>query len=135
MTERTVSELMNRDVVTVGRNDSLTVAEQTMVAGEFRHLPVLNEDGELAGIVSHRDIYHSAFVKALGHGVAAKNKMFDMLLVKEVMSEHIISTTADAPLSEAATTMLEHKVGCLPVLDQGKLVGILTESSFVRQFA
>ena len=61
--------------------------------------------------------------------------MLDMLIVKEAMAVDVVTTTPDTPLSEAAATMLERKIGCLPVLEGDKIVGIITESDFVAQFA
>jgi CBS domain-containing protein len=98
----------------------------------IRHLPVLDEDGLVCGVVSQRDLFRGALAKALGYGQTAQQKMHSMLLVKEVMSTTVVTIGPHEPLANAARLMLEHKVGCLPVLDGEKLVGILTESDFVK---
>ena len=54
-----------------------------------------------------------------------------MLVVKEVMTTELVTTTPDMPLTEAARLMAHRKLGCLPVIEEGKLVGILTEGDFV----
>jgi CBS domain-containing protein len=96
---------------------------------------VLDEEGRLIGVLSQRDLFHSGLVKALGFGTHAVQKTLDDLLVKEVMTTQLITTEPDKPLKEAASIMLAHKVGCLPVLEGPKLVGIITESDFVRLHA
>jgi CBS domain-containing protein len=131
-TRRRVGDVMTREPVTLNRNDKLTLADDVMRLGRIRHLPVLDDDGEsLAGIVSQRDLFRGALARALGYGWHAQTKVLDTLVVKEVMTTAAITTTPDTPLEEAARLMFEQKVGCLPVLERGRLVGILTEADFV----
>src|SRR5262245_44244932 len=126
-----VRDCMTKDVVTLDPNDGLVTAEDVMRLGRIRHMPVV-EDGELVGIVSQRDLFHSALVKALGYGTRATQKARESLLVKEAMTTSVTTTTADTPLADAAKLMLDGKIGCLPVLEGKRLVGILTESDFVK---
>lgn len=127
-----VRRLMTQVVKTLQRNDQLTIADDVMREQRIRHLPVLDEDGLVCGVVSQRDLFRGALAKALGYGQTAQQKMHAMLLVKEVMSTTVVTIGPHEPLANAARLMLEQKVGCLPVLDGEKLVGILTESDFVR---
>ena len=127
-----VQDLMTHDVFTVDRNEALLTADRVMALGRVRHVVVLDEDGRLAGVVSQRDLFHSGLLKALGYGTHARAKTLDTLLVKEVMTTDPITTTPGTPLKQAASLMFNNKVGCLPVLDGDKLVGILTEGDFVR---
>lgn len=127
-----VRDVMTRDVVTLDRNDKLLVADDLMRLGRIRHLPVVDEDGRLAGIVSQRDLFHSGLIKALGYGSHAQRQALDMVVVKEAMRSEVVTTTPDAPLREAALLMLERKIGCLVVLDGQQIAGILTESDFVK---
>ncbi|MCB9589902.1 MAG: CBS domain-containing protein [Polyangiaceae bacterium] len=129
---RSVADVMTKDPETVDPNDQLLNAEQLMNNHRFRHLPVVDEDGLLVGVLSQRDLFHSALLKCAGFGQHGIDKLLDMFLVKEAMKTDIVSITPDAPLSAAAELMLERKLGCLPVLDGDRLVGILTESDFVR---
>jgi CBS domain-containing protein len=126
---------MQRDLHTLGRNDKLSVADDVMRQGRIRHMPVLDDDGRLAGIISQRDLFRGALLRALGYGSRAEEMMLETVPVKGAMTEEVITTTPDTALATAAGLMLEHKVGCLPVLQDGRLVGILTESDFVRQAA
>lgn len=130
-----VRELMTREVATLQRGDKLSLANNVMQLGRIRHMVVLSEEGGLAGIVSQRDLFRGALVKAFGYGTVAQKKVMEAILVKEVMSTEPLTTTPDALLSEAARSMSERKIGCLPVVEDGQLVGILTEGDFVAFFA
>lgn len=128
-----VRDLMSRDVATVHRNDRLLIADDVMRLGRIRHMPVLDdESGELVGILSQRDLFRGALARALGYGEHAQQKVLGMLLVKDVMTNDPVTVAPDDPAEHAARRMLERKIGCLPVVEEGKLVGILTESDFVR---
>jgi CBS domain-containing protein len=126
---------MSRVVRTVGRNDQLAVADRLMKDERIRHLPVLDEDGLVCAVVSQRDLFRGALLRALGYGGRAEESMLRQVVIKEAMSETVVTTGPDAPLAEAARAMVEHKVGCLPVVEGEKLVGILTETDVVRLVA
>ena len=123
--------MMTSYVATLKRNDKLTLADDVMRLGRIRHLPVLDSDGEVVGILSQRDLFRGSLARALGYGEHAQKKVLDSLVVKEVMTTDVATTAPDVPLAEAARTMLTRKIGCLPVLEGGKLVGIVTEADFV----
>jgi len=126
---------MTHEVATLQRNDKLSVADNVMKLGRVRHMIVLDEDGALAGVLSQRDLFQGALVKAFGYGTVAQKKVMDTLLIKELMSTELYTTTPDTPLAEAAQLMAERKIGCLPVVEDGKLAGVLTEGDFVAYFA
>jgi CBS domain-containing protein len=127
-----VKEVMNTEVVTLGRNEKLSPAEQLMRQNRIRHIPIVDDDGKLSGVITKTDLFRGALLRSLGYGTHAEDKLLNMMAIKEVMSERLHTTTPDTPLSEAAAIMLEHRVGCLPVVDNGELVGILTEGDFLR---
>jgi CBS domain-containing membrane protein len=127
-----VRDLMQTKVLTLGRNDRLSLADEIMKQARIRHLPVLDEDGELAGILSQRDLFRGALLRALGYGARAEERMLQMVVVKEVMSAPVHATAPDATLREAAALMLKHAIGCLPVVEQGRLTGIISESDLMR---
>jgi CBS domain-containing protein len=128
-----VRDLMSPEVATVQRNDQLLLADDLMRLGRIRHTPVLDEQtGEVVGILSQRDLFRGALARALGYGQHAQQKVLGMLLVKDVMTTDPVTAHPDMPIAEAARLMLDRKLGCLPVIEDGKLVGILTESDFVR---
>jgi len=130
-----VRDVMSKDVATIERNEKLMVADDVMRLGRIRHLPVVDADGALAGIVSQRDLFHSGLVKALGYGTHAQRQALDMLVIKEAMKTEVVTTTAETKLADAARLMFEKKIGCLVVVEGPKVVGILTESDFVKLHA
>jgi CBS domain-containing protein len=132
-----VRDVMTTDVTTLRRNEKLTLAEDIMQLGRIRHLPVTADDNEseLVGIVSQRDLFRGALAHALGYGEHGRRKILDTLLIKDVMATDVVTTSPDALLVEAARALVERKIGCLPVVEKSQLVGILTEGDFVALFA
>jgi len=126
-----VADIMTSDVTTLKRNEKLTLADDLMNLGRIRHLPVLDDDGVLVGIISQRDLFRGALAKALGYGQHASRKILDTFLVKEVMTTDVITTTPETAVIDAARVMIKRKIGCLPVVKDGHLVGIITEGDFV----
>lgn len=129
---RTVRDVMARDVTTLDINDKLTIANDVMQLGRIRHMPVLDGDGAIAGVLSQRDMFRGALARTLGYGQHAQQKLLGTLFVKEVMTNDPETIGPDELLSEAARILYEKKIGCLLVVEAKKLVGILTESDFVR---
>lgn len=130
-----VEEVMSTDIFTLGRNDTLSVADDLMKQQRIRHIPVIDSDDELCGILTQRDLFRGTLLRALGYGSRAEQRMLDSLSVKDAMHEDVLTISPDAALSDAATLMLSKKVGCLPVVHGGRLVGIISEADFVKQFA
>src|SRR5215469_9242132 len=131
-----VKDVMTSEVKVLRRNEQLTLADDLMNLGRIRHLPVLDDDGEeVIGVVSQRDLFRGALAKAIGYGARARRKLLDTLLVKEVMTTEPTTTTPETPLAEAARVLMERKIGCLPVVENRRLVGILTECDFVALYA
>jgi len=127
-----VQDIMTSDVTTLRRNEALTLAEDVMRLGRVRHLPVLDDDGqEVVGIISERDLFREALARTLGYGQHARRKLVDTLSVKDVMTTDVVTIAPETPLAEAARVLMERKIGCLPVVKDGRLVGIITEGDFV----
>jgi len=130
-----VRDVMSKDVATLELNDKLRIADDVMKLGRIRHMPVLDDDRAIVGIVSQRDLFRGALARCLGYGEFAQQKILDQLVVKEVMSKDVVTINPFAPLQQAARIMLERKIGCVVVAEEGRLVGILTESDFVKLYA
>ncbi len=131
-----VREVMTTEVTTLKRNDKLTLADDVMQLGRIRHLPILEDDGEqLAGILSQRDLFRGALAQALGYGQYAHRKLLDTFSIKDVMTTDVITISPDTPLVAAARVLMERKIGCLPVVKGGRLIGIITEGDFVAMVA
>lgn len=126
-----VSDVMTRNVRTVNRNDRLSVIDELMKLGGFRHVVVLDDSGAVAGVVSSRDIFYGALAWTLGLGQAAYEKSLASYPVKQVMATEVVTLPPDADLREAAALMVEKKIGCIPVLESRALVGLVTESDLL----
>ena len=127
----TVEELMSVKVATLGQGDTLDIADGIMCMGRIRHLPVLDA-GSVVGVVSQRDLFRAALGAALAFGIRRPQELMRSLQIRDVMSAPAVTIEPGAPVQEAARTMAEKKIGCLPVVGDGRLVGILTESDVLR---
>ncbi|MFN2225025.1 MAG: CBS and ACT domain-containing protein [Anaerolineae bacterium] len=98
-------------------------------SGRFRHLPVVDGEGSLVGIVDRNDL--EAFLSQAGSpGIQKRQHRVD-----QVMTREVVTVAPDCPLEEAASLMVVHKIGSLPVLEEGRVVGIVTETDLFKQFA
>ena len=129
-----VRDLMTEVVLSVHPDDSVEQVYDLMNERGIRHLTVVDADGDLVGIVSHRDLLRHSPIERAEVPVFLLREILRKTLVKDVMTSEVETAAPDLPLSEAAQVMFENKFGCLPVLEDSRLVGILTESDFVRFF-
>ena len=129
-----VEDLMTNEVVTLYRNDEIALADDLMNLGRVRHIPVLDEGENLVGIITQRDLFRSALLQSLGYGTAAQDRALKGIRIQSVMTTGVVTASPKTPLAEAAELMVRQKIGCLPVLDGSRLVGILTEADFVTAF-
>ena len=127
----TVRELMSVKVATLGQGETLDIADGIMCMGRIRHLPVLDA-GSVVGVVSQRDLFRSALGAALAFGIRRPQELMRSLEIRDVMSAPAVTVEPGALVQEAARTMAEKKIGCLPVVEGGRLVGILTENDVLR---
>jgi CBS domain-containing protein len=131
-----VRDIMDHEVRTLSRNDSLGMADALMGELRIRHIPVLDEDQRVCGVLSQRDLFRGALLKALGYGSTAEDRVLNQILVKEAMSAELHTIRGDASIADAAGLMVAHKVGCLPVVEgDNRLIGIITETDLVRLIA
>jgi CBS domain-containing protein len=131
---KTVRDIMARDVTTLERNDSLQLAKDIMTLGRVRHFPVI-DDGNLVGVVSQRDLYKASLGSVMKYGEKAQRAFLEGIAVKEVMSDPPITVAPHTPVQEAARLMMEKKIGCLPVVEGSKLVGLVTETDMLKLVA
>jgi len=126
-----VADVMTRDVTTVDPNEALSVVDELMKVGHFRHMVVVDDEGTVAGVVSRRDLFYGALAWSLGQGTTAHERSLEAFPAKQVMKGEPVVISPAARLADAASLMREHQIGCLPVVEDGKLVGILTEGDFL----
>ena len=127
----TVAGIMTRAPRTIDRNQDLEAADRLVAGSHIRHLPVM--DGtRVVGVLSQRDLFQAALSRALGSGSVGRARVLKSIPVKEVMSEPVVTIEADTAIGDAARLMVSRKIGCLPVVERGALVGLVTESDVVR---
>ena len=127
-----VRDWMTKNVITTGRNTSISSAHQVMRENNIRRLPVV-ENGKLVGLISIGDVREAKPSDATTLSIWELNYLWAQLVVDKVMTLNVYTVTPDTSVVDAAELMLEHKISGLPVLDaDDKLVGILTESDIFR---
>ncbi|MCL9781404.1 CBS domain-containing protein [Vibrio sp. S4M6] len=124
-----VEDMMTRSPHTLLRSDSLFDAKQAMKKYDIRHIPVVDDNNKLYGIVTQRDVL-SAQESSL-HKIPTNNAYTLNTPLNDIMHANVLSVEPRAGLKESAKYMQKHKIGCLPVIDKGQLVGIITDSDFV----
>ncbi|HXJ79520.1 MAG TPA: CBS domain-containing protein [Candidatus Methylomirabilis sp.] len=129
-----VRELMTGAVITVRPDSPVLDARHLMVEKRIRHLLVTNDRGELAGIVTDRDIRLNLPSQATSLSVWEMNYLLTRLTVDKVMTVSVVIVGPDREARDAAQLMLDHQIGALPVVDGGRLVGIVTETDLLRAF-
>ncbi|RPH84783.1 MAG: CBS domain-containing protein [Candidatus Rokuibacteriota bacterium] len=129
-----VRDLMTARPITVDPGTPMLEARQRMVEERIRHLVVV-EDARVVGIVTDRDIRLNLPSPATSLSVWELNYLLAKLTVGGVMSKGVLVVDPDRPVADAARIMMEHKIGALPVVDGGRLIGIVTETDFVRAMA
>jgi acetoin utilization protein AcuB len=129
-----VRERMTRNVITVAPDVSVTEAMSLMRAKKIRRLPVIDQAGKLAGIVSEQDLLYASPSPATSLSIWEMNYLLAKLKVRDVMTSKVITVSEDTPLEEAAATMADNKIGGLPVTSGDKIVGIITETDLFKVF-
>ncbi|KYN81993.1 acetoin utilization protein AcuB [Vibrio cidicii] len=124
-----VEDMMTRNPHTLLRSHTLADARNMMAALDIRHIPIVDANKRLLGIVTQRDIL--AAQESSLHNAPADQSYTDDTPLYEMMHSSIMTAEPKAGLKESALYMQKHKVGCLPVVDRGQLVGIITDSDFV----
>lgn len=130
-----VKDWMTPDPITVDSQTTLPVAYYLMKLNNIRRLPVVDLEGRLVGIVTLGDIREARPKESSRLNIWELHFSAASLEVRDFMSLQPIAVTPDTPIDQAVRLMLEHKIGGLPVVDGGQLVGILTESDLLRLLA
>ncbi|MBT8062786.1 MAG: CBS domain-containing protein [Gammaproteobacteria bacterium] len=120
--------IMTTDVVSVSPSDPVAKARLLMKDHRIRHLPVVSDSGELIGLVTQTDLFaaQDSFLREKDDRLPVRD-----FPVEDIMVTGIATVEKKASLRQAALFLEKHRFGCLPVVENGKLVGIVTDSDFV----
>jgi len=129
-----VRHLMQRDVLRMDEGDALDVAQDIMTLGRVRHIPVVSGD-RLVGLVSQRDLLRAAASSLLGLDQEAMRQWLGTVRVRDVMTTDLHTVTPDDSITDVVTRLLQYRIGCLPVVEDGCLVGIVSETDCLRYLA
>jgi acetoin utilization protein AcuB len=135
-----VKDVMSRSPISIDPEAAVGTALDVMRTKGIRHLPVVDEAGALVGIVTDRDLRHAALAPAVQEFLSIRahrrirrlGEMLENLRVRDVMTWAVISAGPEVPLLSAALIMFESRVGSLPVLEGGRLVGLLSEQDLLK---
>lgn len=126
-----VRDHMSPDPIVVAPGDTLRKARQLIKDHGLRRFPVI-EDGRLVGIVTDRDVRQADISSAVVQERRYVDYILDRIQVGGIMTSNPITVTPGASIREAADLILENKIGGLPVVDEGRLVGIITETDLIK---
>ncbi len=123
-----IDEVMSTDLITVKPSASLAEARSLMQDNHIHHLPVVEDADELVGLVTLTDVLRAqdSVLREQGERIKATE-----ISVAEVMVTNVATVSRDASLRQAALFIEKHSIGCLPVVDDDRLIGIITDSDFV----
>ena len=129
-----VKERMSHNPITIRPDTPVTEAQALMKREKIHHLPVLDKEGRLVGIVTEKDLLYASPSPATTLSVWEMTSLLAKLRVEEVMSRDVITVTEDVALEEAARILADRCIGGLPVMRGKTVVGIITESDMFRVF-
>jgi acetoin utilization protein AcuB len=125
---------MTPNPITITPDTSFPEAFHILREKGIRHLPVVDKKGKLVGVIAQTDLLHASPSKATSLSIFELTYLLANLHVRQVMSSPPITVSEDDPLEEAARLMVEKKIGCLPVMREGNLVGLITETDIFETF-
>jgi len=123
---------MTKKLITITPETAVAEALSFMRQNQVRRLPVTNKRGKLVGIVSEKDLLYASPSPATSLSVYEVGYLLSKLKVREIMTEELVTVSADAPLEEAARVMIDNQVSGLPVMDGRELIGIITETDIFQ---
>lgn len=127
-----VKDVMATQLITVTPLDTVKTARETLEKAHIRHLPVLTPEGGFVGLITQRDLFKAALSHFADIPGVVRDEIEGGIPVSEIMCKDVLTVPPNMPVSQAGEIMLTRKYGCLPVLDNGYLSGILTEADFVK---
>lgn len=129
-----ISDYMSKNPICVSTDTSVTEARAIMVREKISKLPVLDKNSNLVGIITKNDLAKAAPSAATTLDIYEMGYLLSKLKVEKVMTKNPVTVSPDEVIEEAARIMADKEIGCLPVVQDDVLVGIITESDIFKQF-
>ncbi|MCB1197201.1 MAG: CBS domain-containing protein [Bdellovibrionota bacterium] len=126
-----VSDIMTTNVFTLTSDRHADLAEDVMNWQRIRHIPIVNASDILVGLVTHRDLLNTA-IKAIQQYDETSRESLRHVAIDSMMKTNVVTVSPDTDVREAASIMINKKIGCLPVVQSNKLLGIVTEADFLK---
>lgn len=130
-----IKDAMVENPFVITKDTKITVALDIMNQNEFHRLPVVDEDGKIIGLITEGIITDNPSNKATSLSVYELNYLFSKTPVEDIMIKDVITIGKDAFLDEAAAFMRQNGIGCLPVVENEKVIGIVTDNDIFDAFA
>ncbi|MFQ6100525.1 MAG: CBS and ACT domain-containing protein [Anaerolineae bacterium] len=129
-----VRDRMTHNPTTITTETSLKDALELIRSKPFRHLPVLDSEGKLVGIVTEKSLVYASPTPATSLSVFEVDYILSRTRVGQIIQGEVITVEPDLPIEEAARVMIDHRIGCLPVVEGDQLVGIISDTDIFRVF-
>ena len=127
-----IKNIMTEDVFTLNEQDSLSAAKDLMDLARIRHIPIVNDQNVFVGLLTHRDILAATISILAEIDRSTQNEIEAGIPIREIMQTDVVTIHPQESLKIAAQLLLKEKYGCLPVVCEGRLCGIITEADFLR---
>jgi len=129
--EGAVTQIMMGSPVTLGPEDTLDLANDVISLGRIRHIPVVDA-GRLVGLLSERDLMGAAASHVFGLKQKSKSALLKSVLIRDVMKKRVVTVAPETSIKDAAHLMADKKIGCVPVVSDGTIVGLVTTTDILR---
>jgi len=129
--EGVVTQIMTGSPVTLKPEDTLDLANDVISLGRIRHIPVVDA-GRLVGLLSERDLMGAAASHVFGLKQKSKSALLKSVLIRDVMKKRVVTVAPETSIKDAAHLMADKKIGCVPVVSDGAIVGLVTTTDILR---
>ena len=127
-----VRDIMTSEVFTLAESDTLKTARSMMSLARVRHIPIVSKKLNFIGLLTHRDILGASISQFAGIDSKTQDEIDAGIPISEIMRTDVKTVSPNVSVREAAEILLNHKYGCLPVVEGKILVGIVTEADFLK---
>lgn len=127
-----IADIMTKKIIALNRSDDLETAEMLFKKHKIRHIPVVHEDAIL-GMLSYTDLLRISFADAFNEDEdEVDTVVYNMFTIEQVMAKNLVSVSSETPIKEVAEILSKKEFHALPVVDEGRLVGIITTTDLIN---